>query len=125
MRELSPTTKSNYKNEIAIYQRLKKSNQLEEALASYKPSTRATRITIWNKYCKANLKLPYEKLQFDPKCIPSRELQRFKDFVSGYCNDDQKLFIDLGLRLGLRLAEILNINRDSIREAGIAIVRKG
>lgn len=125
MRELSPNTKRHYAEEIRIYRSLKSRIEVEEHLKKLKPSTRAHRIIVWNKYCKARLNLPFEKLYFDPKCIPHDQLDRFKIYVNHNCTDDQKLFIDLGLRLGLRLAEILNIKSESIRDRGVAVMRKG
>lgn len=130
-KRLSPKTIELYALELRTLETLGRDRKKIEAhLAQCAPATHSRKLIMWKSYLDSmndsllkDFEIP-KVTQKAPSFIHGDQIRALLQ-ASVSLNIDSQIFIELGLTLGLRLSEIMQVKSDKVQEGWIRITRKG
>lgn len=130
-RRLSPKTLELYAIELRTLERLgRELKVIREHLSGCASATHSRKLVIWRGYLNSIGdtfldSLPMPRVQNKPvSFLNEDEEARLKSEIQSV-GIEESLFVDIGLKLGLRISEILQIKSKNIEGDWIKITRKG
>lgn len=132
-KRLAPKTIKQYERELEFLSQLNDAESIQSHLAKLASATVIRKLVIWRSFAKAmqsdllpfltSVKLPTLK-QREPNFLTENQVVKVRSQIHTLSLIEQ-LFFELGLSMGLRLAEILGLTREDFDGNLVRVKRKG